>query len=133
MPFRLPRKVSTKPLLPLFIILGALTLEACCNLPTNVAVNDHILYYQKQASDTDWAVEMHFLTDGTRDLSKSDWQAISEGQVCMPLSDWTDINKTISAFCSAQGITCDYQVKQALNAFFLRLALASGHEFQQID
>lgn len=112
---------------------AALTLSACGSLPTNVTVNDHILYYQKQASDADWAVEMHFLTDGSKDLSKADWDAISEGQVCMPLSDWTDVNKTISAFCSAQGINCDYQIKQALNAFFSRLELASGHAFQQID
>lgn len=65
---------------------------------------------------------------------------MSEGMVCMSLSDWGEINKMVSAFCSAQGINCDYvklkngqTLKQALNGFFLRLQLVSAQSFEQIE
>lgn len=71
-------------------------------------------------------------------MPKSDWDAISEGQISMALSDWADINKTISNFCSAPHINCDYQIspgktlRQIVNDFFFRIELASGRRFQYI-
>lgn len=117
------------------VLLG---LSACCT-SQSVTINDHTLYYQKQASDQDWAVRLHFLTQGTEDLTKAQWEALSEGQVCMPLSDWSDINKMVSNFCSSPHIDCSYELPQGgnlksiLNAFFMRLQMASGKTFDPID
>jgi hypothetical protein len=117
-----------------------LLLSACtCAIKVPVTVDDHTLYYQKQASADDWATEIHFLTQGTQDLTQAQWNAISEGMVCMGLGDWTDINKMISNFCSLKGVKCNFKLsngqtfKQVLNDFFLRMQLTSGKTFQQID
>lgn len=123
-------------MLPLFSTLALLS--SCAGIPTSVEVDDHVLYYQKQASDADFVTVIHFLQQGTQTLSKSQWGAISEGQVCMPLADWGQINKMISEFCSAPQINCDYQIngqplKEALNDFFLRLSLTSGVAFSPIE
>jgi hypothetical protein len=117
--------------------LALSTLSGCCHLGADITVNDHALYYQKQASPNDWVTEMHFLTDGTQDFTQDQWSKISEGMVCTPLADWGDINKMITDFCSAPGVKCDYKVsgqslKTLLNGFFLRLELASGRHFEHI-
>lgn len=83
-------------------------------------VDDVTLYYLKQAAPDDWAVEMHFLTEGSTQLTQAEWQEISEGQVCMATADWSKINLMISDFCSAPGIKCNYEIKQLLAQFFAR-------------
>lgn len=128
-----------KPLQALFSTLALLTLSACCHLPTRVDVNDHVMYYLKQADENHWATQFHFLTQDVEQVTRAHWDAMSEGKVCMDLSDWSQINKMTSDFCSAQGIDCNYvtltngqTLKEALNEFFLRMQTVSGAPMLQI-
>lgn len=97
------------------------------------------MYYLKQASPENWATVVHFLTQDVSHISLDQWNSMSEGQVCMKLEDWADINKMVSSFCSAPGIDCNYQIspglslREALNGFFLRLAFESGLHFETIE
>ena len=60
---------------------------------------------------------MQFLTEGTLDLSQTQWDAQSEGKLCMGLDDWTQVNTLISAVCSSAGIHCTNAAKTALARF----------------
>lgn len=97
-----------------------------------------MLYYQKQASETEWVTVLHFLTTGTSNLSHDDWDKMAKGQLSMALADWATINKMISNFCSAPQIDCNYEVspgqsfRQVMNGFFERIGTASGHSFRKI-
>ena len=111
-----------------------------------MTVDDHTLYYVKEASTDQWAVEMHFLTSATAQVKQSDWDSMlaamaskGNGMVCMSLDDWDDINKMTSAFCSSPHINCNYEVapgislKSAVNNLFGALAIASGRKFNLVE
>ena len=125
----------TMLLLMSFIILGLLN-NGCGY--TRIDINDHSLYYLKEASQDKWAVNMHFLTSEEHNITHAEWDTISEGMVAMSLADWADINTTVSHVCSSPGIDCSYKVssgqtmKQALNNMFAHLQSISGHKFQAI-
>lgn len=120
-----------------------LTLSACCHLPSKVDVPNNTLYFLKEASQDQWAVEMHFLDSSTAQVTLDQWLALStptpgHGMVCQDLTDWAAINKMVSDFCSARGIDCSYEVQPGLsvrgilNGFFQRLSAASGAMFHEI-
>jgi len=67
---------------------------------------------------------MHFLTSGQTDLTLSQWNAISEGMVCMGLSSFDDFNKEISDLCSQ--VTCDYNTVKAFAALYSKLKAEAG-------
>lgn len=50
---------------------------------------------------------MHFLTTGTEQVSRSDWEAKSQGMVCMSYNDWVNTNKEIGSLCSQ--VPCSYK------------------------
>lgn len=105
--------------MPLFFItLATLTLESC-QTTVPVDIKDEDLYYLKEASTDQWAVEMHFLSDGQAQVSQTDWNVKSQGMVCMPLTEWSDINTEFGKLCTQ--ITCDYEFQQAMALISERL------------
>lgn len=93
-----------------------LILNGCGKILIPVDIKDEALYYLKGPSG---AVEMHFLTSGQTDLTLDQWNAISEGMVCMELSSWDDFNTEIGKLCSQ--IPCDYQTVEAFKKIIARL------------
>lgn len=114
-------------LLRFFITLAILAATSGCGtlIKDPVTIKNEDLYYLKQASDDEWAVKMHFLTSGQSQVTKAQWEAISQGMACMSLPAFDDFNAEIAKLCSQ--VPCDYQ--QAIKDFFLRLAGVSGYSF----
>ena len=97
------------------------------------------LYYLKEASEDQWVTQMDFLDTATSQISHTNWDAMSQGQVCQPLAQWGNVNTMVASFCSSPHINCNYEVspgvslKQALNNLFGQLAIASGHKFDRVE
>lgn len=99
-----------------------LALPSCGTLIKDpVTIKDEPLYYLKEASVAQWAVAMHFLTSGSVQITKDQWDAMSEGMACMPLPSFDDFNAEISKLCSQ--VPCNYSTQ--IKAFFSRLKAAS--------
>jgi hypothetical protein len=86
-------------------------------------VKDEPLYYLKGRPDAlpeeNYAVEMHFLTSGQNQLTRADWDKISQGMVAMPLSAFDDFNAEIAKLCSE--VTCNYEVQQKIDTLVFKL------------
>jgi len=74
-----------------------------------VKVKDEPLYLDEGSIG---AVEVHFLTPGTTDLNKTQWDAIRPGMVCMPETSFGDFKAELEELCSKT--TCTYEMEQAL-------------------
>lgn len=109
------------PLL-LFCIILAL-LNGCAKPQLPVGISDENLYYLKGTSG---AVEMHFLSSGSTDLTLDQWNAISEGMVAMPLSAFGDFNTEISKLCGE--VVCDYQVLQTIAELYAKMVNAKNKQ-----
>jgi hypothetical protein len=106
-------------------MLGALVQVSCGTLIKDpVTINDEALYYLKEASPDQWAVEMHFLTSGQTQVTQAQWNAMSQGMVAMPLTEWDDINTEIGKLCSQ--VPCDYNTTQALSKLMTQLHSAAN-------
>lgn len=113
------------PLSLLFCITLA-TLAASCG--TAVGIKDEPLYFLKgnpnvPASFPDYAVEMHFLTQGQADMTKAQIDAISQGMVMMPLQSFDDFNVEVGKLCSQ--VKCNYETTSKLAEFIARLHAAA--------
>lgn len=115
--------LRSMPLSLLFCITLAL-LNSCGTLiKVPVAIKDEDLYYLKEASDSEWAVHMHFLSTGSDQITKDAWDKMSQGMVSMPLAAFEDFNTEIGKLCSQ--VPCNYEVMKKLNNFFSRLRSVS--------
>lgn len=109
------------PLLLAFFIMAAMLIPSGCGqLPDPVQINDETLYFLKGPSG---AVQMNFLTPGQVDLTKAQWDAISEGMVAMPSSAFADFDKEIGKLCSE--VPCDYATVQAFHSLVAAIKLLS--------
>jgi hypothetical protein len=97
------------------ITMGMLTLNAC----GSVAVKDETLYFDEGSSGAHVA---HFLTPGTSDIEKDQWDFLREGMVCLSAQAFGDFKKEFEQMCTL--ITCDYQTRQIMNDFFARMEIA---------
>lgn len=114
-------------LLLLFFITLVLpvSLSSCGTLiKVPVTVNDETLYYLKQSSTDQWAVQMYFLSSGQSQVTQDSWNKISQGMACMSLSAFEDFNTEIGKLCSQ--VPCDYKYTQALTALIARMKSAQG-------
>ncbi len=106
----------------LFFITLALC-SSCCGMPAPVDIRDEPLYYIKGRPDAapgdQYAVQMFFLSSGQTDLTKADFDAISQGLVAMPLQSFDDFNKEIAEACSEAN--CDYIILAKVKSFMSRL------------
>lgn len=93
---------------------------SCGKIKIPVNISDEPLYYLKGPSG---AVEMHFLTSGQTQLTKTEWDAISEGMVAMPLSAFEDFNTEIGKLCSQ--VPCNYELTQKIDQLLTRLRSAA--------
>lgn len=94
-------------LLPTFCITLALfSLTSCGHIPIPVHVHDETFYYQKHTDDARWVTILHFLTSGKSNMSRADWERISQGSVCMSMGAAEDFNAEIGKLCSQ--VDCDY-------------------------
>lgn len=89
-----------------------------------MAIDDLNLYYLKEATDTQWALEEHFLSTGEAQISHADWDAMSQDKVCTELASWANINKAIGQLCSQ--VPCDYETVKLVNDFTTRMETVSG-------
>lgn len=102
-------------------------LSGCASIQIPVSISDEPLYFIKgrcdvQATASDFAVEMYFLTSGQTELTLNDWNAISEGMVAMPLAAWDAFNIEIGKLCSQ--VTCNYETQQKLASLVARFHAA---------
>lgn len=91
-----------------------------------VSINDEPLYFLKQASTDQWAVQMHFLTSGQSQITQGQWNAMSQGMVAMPLSAFSDFNTEIGKLCSQ--IPCNYQIQQAQKNISTLIEMAKDYQ-----
>lgn len=96
-----------------------LAFTSCGTIQVPVDVKDEPLYFIKgdprvPASFPKYAVQMHFFTPGQVQLTKEDYDPITQGQVCMPLSAFRDINTEIGKLCTQ--VPCNYPVVQQVRA-----------------
>ena len=98
-------------------ILVASSLNSCGTPGTPVDVPDVTLYFQKgnpalPDSFPEYILQEQFLTSGSTNMDKADWDLISQGKVAMSLSDWDKINIFVSNVCNQ--VECDYQALQRI-------------------
>lgn len=125
---RLLRRIQTQtPLLLLSFIITAL-FSGCGSIQIPVDIHDETLWTIKgnpslPSSFENYAVQVQFLTTGQIDITKNQWDAISQGKVCMNLSAFDDFNTEISKLCSQ--VVCDYETVQAFSNLYARLKSVS--------
>lgn len=69
---------------------------------------------------------MHFLSSGSTDLTLDQWNAISEGNVCMSLNAFGDFNAEISKLCGE--VTCDYKTVQMIAELYAKMVNAKNKQ-----
>lgn len=108
-------------MLQFFITLAITATASGCGtlIKVPVTIDDEDLYYLKEASPTEWAVHMHFLSTGQDQVAEDAWNAQSAGKVCMLLSAFDDFNTEIGKLCSQ--VPCDYQTVQNLKNLIAHL------------
>lgn len=104
--------------------LVLLSVPSCGGLQVPVRIHDEDLYFLKQVDEPRWAAHMHFLTEGTEQVSRTQWDAISQGMVCMPSHAFEDFNAEIGKLCSQ--VKCDYETLQQFQRLVGRI-----HSLQQ--
>lgn len=122
--------LSTRPWLLCSTTLALLILSSCCTAHLPVDIKDEELYYIKglptsQPNDSTYAVQMWFLSSGVNDLTKAQWDAISQGMVALSLQSWDNVNGYIAKLCSKPAI-CNYEAQKKLAALTQRLHFAAG-------
>lgn len=120
-------------LLLLFFILSAalVLLPNCGHVKIPVAIQDITLYFIKgvpldQNSYSNYALEEHFLDSTEADLTMTQYNSIAQGQVCMSLSDFANVNTWTGKLCSQ--IPCSYEIAQLsekLDAMVQRMQTAN--------
>jgi hypothetical protein len=56
----------------------------------------------------------HTLTEETRDIPKSEWDAERFGQVCTKAQTFKDMKVAIEGLCSVSTVRCSYEVEKIL-------------------
>lgn len=62
----------------------------------------------------------HTLTNGKRDVSKTDWDELRVGWLCMSPQAFSDTESALDQFCTAYNV-CDYQTRESLQAAFNKI------------
>lgn len=91
--------------------MGALNLNACA-----VAIHDEALYGDMGDAG---ASEVHFLSPGQETISKSQWDTLRFGMVCMSQPSFSDFKQEIEELCSRT--SCGYDVQQAVKMIFAKI------------
>ncbi len=118
----------TKLLLLSFIILVPFALNSCCTAHVPIDIHDEALYYIKGNPDThpedNYAVQMYFLSTGENQISKFEWDMISQGMVALSAQAFDDFNAEIAKLCSET--PCNYEALQKIHALIKRIHKAAG-------
>jgi hypothetical protein len=114
------------------LVLSILS-NGCGKIHIPVDIKDETLTYIKgdpnnPATFSNYAVQMHFLSQGQVDLTKSQVDAISQGSVLMPEQAFEDFNTEIAKACSQ--LKCNYELTEMWSSVVAKIRIARTAEVQ---
>jgi hypothetical protein len=102
------RQISKRLLIPLFLGMVALLLSGCIE----VTIQDHTIYVDMGSLG---AHSRTTLSNQSQDISKSQWDDMRIGMLCMTPDTYADWKEVIEKLCSKSN-TCKYQITPTVKA-----------------